>query len=276
MTIPLKATIPATEVITIKSINVNQEYRVSVALPYSYLSKPRKRYPVIYLIDANFYFGMVTEMTRIMPICGGFPETIVVGIGYPLDEPLEAAFNQINALRSRDLTPVIDKELEKKDAKEFKVDRVRTGGARRFLQFIKSELIPLVEAEFRASSTDRILAGHSFGGLFVLYALFHQSNLFKGYVVSSPSLWYRDRVTFRYESRFAKINKTLPVKLYLGVGELEEDVEYRTVSNVIQLAAHLESRKYQGFSLTKQIVDNYDHCASTAPTFQAGLQAVLA
>jgi predicted alpha/beta superfamily hydrolase len=267
--------IPATQILTIKSKNVNQEYRISVALPYSYHSKLRKRYPVIYVLDANICFGMVTDMTRMMALCGGFPETIVVGIGYPIDEPLDTAFQQWVVLRSRDLTPVVDKQLEQQNAKEMKVERVRTGGARKFLQFIGSELMPSIEVEFRASSSDRILAGHSFGGLFVLYTLFHQSNLFKGYVASSPSLWYCDQAIFKQERRFAKTNKTLPVKLYLGVGELEEHEESRMVSNVIQLAARLESRKYKGFSLTKHIADNCDHCASIARTFQAGLQAVL-
>ncbi len=275
MTIPLKATIPATEVRTIKSRNVNQEYRISVALPYSYLSKPRKRYPTIYLIDANWYFGMVTELTRIMPICGRFPETIVVGIGYPVGEPLDDAFKQINALRSRDLTPIVDRKEEEKDEKWLKVDRVRTGGAGRFLQFIKTELIPFIEADFRASSTDRILAGHSYGGLFVFYALFHQPKLFKGYVAGSPSLRFGDKVTFKYESQFAKTHKTLTAKLYLGAGELEEGAESHMVSNMIQFAARVESRKYKGLSLIKQIVENCDHCASTAPTFQAGLWTIL-
>ena len=275
MTVPLKATIPATEVIAIQSKNVKQEYRVSVALPFSYPSKPRKRYPVIYLLDANICFGMVTEMTRIMSLCGTIPETIVVGIGYPVDEPLDAAFNQFAVLRSRDLTPVINKELEAQNAKEMKVDRVRTGGAGKFLQFLKSELIPNIEADFRASSTERILAGQSFGGLFVLYALFHQTKLFKGYVAGSPSLWYGNSVTFEYERRYAKTNKSLPVQLYLGVGEREEHPESHMVSNMIQFAACLESRKYKGLSLTKQIFDNCDHCASSARAFQAGLQAVL-
>lgn len=276
MTMPIKATIPATEVITIQSKNVHQEYRVSIALPYSYLSKPRKRFPVIYLLDANICFGMVTELTRIMALCGTIPETIVVGIGYPIDEPLDTAFNRMAVLRSRDHTPVVDKELEEQNAKMMGAKRVRTGGARKFLQFIKSELITNIEAQFRASSTDRILAGHSFGGLFVLYTLFHQPTLFNGYVAGSPSLWYHDRVTFEYERRFAKTNKSLPVKLYLGVGELEEDPESCMVSNVIQLAACLESRKYKGISLTRQIMGNCDHCASSVRTFQAGLQAVLA
>jgi predicted alpha/beta superfamily hydrolase len=269
MTIPGKATIPATEVITVTSKNVNQEFRISVALPYSYPSKPRKRYPVIYLTDANYYFGMVTELTRIMPICGEVPETIVVGISYPVDEPLEAAFKRIGSLRARDFTPIVDRKWQKEDPS------IKTGGAARFLQFIETELIPLVEAKFRASSTDRILAGHSLGGMFVLYTLFHQPELFKGYLAASPAVDYLDNVIFKYESKFAKTHKSLPVKLYLGVGDLEETIEVPAVSSMIQLAAHLESRKYQGFSLTKQIVDNCGHCASTAPTFQAGLQAVL-
>lgn len=269
MTTPLKATIPATEVITIKSKKVNQEYRISVALPYSYLSKPRKRYPVIYLTDANYYFGMVTELTRIMPICGEVPETIVVGISYPIDEPLDAAFKQIGSLRARDFTPIVDRKWQKEDP------GIKTGGAGRFLQFIETELIPFVEAEFRSSSTDRILAGHSLGGLFVLHALFQQPKLFKGYLAASPAADYLDNVIFKYENQFAKIHKRLPVKLYLGIGDLEETTEVPGVSTMIQFAARLESRKYQGFSLTKQIVDNCGHCASTAPTFQAGLQAVL-
>ena len=264
MTTPLQATIPATEVLTMKSKNVDQEYRISIALPYSYSSRPRKRYPVIYLNDANFYFGMVTELTRIMPVCGEIPETIVVGIGYPVDEPLEAAFKRISGLRVRDFTPVVDITRQKKP-----------GGAGGFLRFIKAELLPLVEERYRASSTNRILAGHSLSGWFTLYALFHEPELFKGYVAASPGVDYLDNVMFKYESQFAKNHKSLPVRLYLGTGDREEKINAPWVSTMVQFAAHLESRKYKGLSLTSQIVDNCGHCASTAPTFQAGLQAVL-
>ena len=80
---------------------------------------------------------------------------------------------------------------------------------------------------------------------------------------------------FKFESRFAETHKTLPVKLYLGVGDLEEGAESQMVSNTIQFAAHLASRKYKGFSLTKQTAAGCDHCSFTAPTFQAGLSAIL-
>jgi hypothetical protein len=46
-----KATIIATEIRTIMSKHVDQEYRISVALPYSYHSQPEKTYPTIYIVD---------------------------------------------------------------------------------------------------------------------------------------------------------------------------------------------------------------------------------
>lgn len=209
------------------------------------------------------------------PKGGRFPETIVVGIGYPVEKPSEAPFNQVDALRTRDFTPVVDKKVEEDVEQRQGQQRVRTGGAVKFLEFIKTELIPVIEAEIRAGPTDRILAGHSYGGLFVLYALFHQSKLFKGYVAGSPCLWYGDKVIFGYESQFARTHKPLRKKLHLKVGDLDEGAESQMVSNTIQFAARLKSRQYKEFSLTMQTIVDCDHCATYGSTNQAGLWAVL-
>lgn len=247
--------------------SVAQDYRISVALPASYAANPERRYPIVYLTDADLYFGMVTELTRVLVIGGELPEAIVVGIGYPLEEPLETAYQELFLLRTRDLTPVDDGQRTN--------PRRQTGGAPAFLEFISSELIPLIEGEYRVDPARRVLAGHSYGGLFTLYALFHRPELFAGYVAGSPSLFFGDRVTFAYEEVFAAGRTELPVRLYLGVGGKEERVDDPMVSDLVQLVARLESRNYAGLALTRHIVDGIDHCAFTAPTFQAGLQAVL-
>jgi predicted alpha/beta superfamily hydrolase len=276
MTTILKATIPGTEVRTIKSSSTHFEYRISVALPRSYCSKPRKRYPTIYLLDANDHFGLVTELTRTMA-GPRFPETIVVGIGYPVDDDgrWEAASFHVGKLRFSDLTPVVDRKMEEDIAKANKVD-IRTGGSGKFLKFIQTELIPVIQADHRAGSTGRILMGHSLGGLFVCYALLHQPKLFNGYLAADPSLFYRDRAMFNMERRFARAHKTLSVKLYLGIGEPEkEHSPSDMVSNMLQFAARLESRHYKGFTLTRQVHFDCDHGSVIAPAYQAGLQAVL-
>lgn len=275
MTAYPEAIIPATEVRTIHSSEVEQDYRISVALPYSYRDKTQKQYPVIFHLDANWSFGLVTELTRVNALCGRFPETIVVGIGYPVEKPSEAPFDQADALRTRDFTPVVDKNVEEQNEQRQGQKPVRTGGAAKFLEFIKTELIPVIDAEFRASPTDRILAGHSYGGMFVLYTLFHQPELFKGYVAGSPTLGYGNKVTFEYESQFARTHNTLHKKLYLNIGELEEGAESQMVSNLIQFTAQLKSRQYEDFSLTMQTVADCDHCATYGATYQAGLSAVL-
>ena len=268
MTTPVNASIPGTEVRTITAHSNKQEYRISVALPSSYVTDPERSYPTIYLPDAYFYFGMVTELTRVMVLCGEFPETIVIGIGYPMHEPLAEVTKEVQRLRHRDLSPPVH-PVEVWDGEPG-------GGAPAFLAFIQSELIPLIEREYRADAAARVLAGHSAGGVFALYVLFHQPDLFAGYSVASPALESGDKqseVTFTYEAAFAGSHTSLPVKLYLGIGGLEVKVD--DSMDLFQFAARLESRKYEGLSLTKHIAETCNHCASTAPTFQAGLQAVL-
>src|ERR1041385_9204074 len=108
----VKATLLATEVRTLSAPTIPQDFRISVALPRSYASHPEQYYPTIYLTDATVFFGMVVDITRTMPLCGQFPETIVFGIGYPVDEPLDEALTQWGNLRERDLLPVVEGSAE--------------------------------------------------------------------------------------------------------------------------------------------------------------------
>ena len=77
------ATIPNTQVRIITATRSGQVYRISIALPSSY-NETRARYPVLYLLDANWYFGMVTETARLLRVLGPelpaviFPATAAV------------------------------------------------------------------------------------------------------------------------------------------------------------------------------------------------------
>jgi predicted alpha/beta superfamily hydrolase len=135
------AHIPDTEVRILRSSQVKQDYRISIALPYEYLDFPEKTYPTIYILDANLYFGMFTEISRMLYLCG-MTETIIVGIGYPLELPLEESFNEMMALRSLDLTPVVDEAYEAERAQLGMPEK--TGGASKFLSFLADDVIPMV------------------------------------------------------------------------------------------------------------------------------------
>lgn len=266
------ASIPDTEVRVLQSSAVAQQYLISVALPFHYAERPERTYPVIYVLSGNQFFGMVVEMVRAMNIrvsfCNELPDAIIVGIGYPANGSLAESHAQIMHLRMRDLTPERDEGAEQFIQEHFPVPNpAASGGAGRFLQFIHQELVPLIEAEYRADKADRTLMGHSWGGLFALYTLFHQPYLFQRYVVSSPDL------TFDYEQKYAEQNDSLPVRMNLSFGERELNEE--ELSRFNSFISVLESRQYIRFTLTHQIIANCTHCAVVAPAFQAGLVTVL-
>jgi predicted alpha/beta superfamily hydrolase len=229
---------------------------------------------VVYVLDGNWYFGMVTDMIRPMAWCGSTSDAFVVGIGYAEDnDPIEA-FRESFTRRNADLTPVRD-EAEEKAMEERHQRPTPTGDAGNFLKFIEDELIPMVEQEYRADPSRRILAGHSYGGLFALFALFEAPGLFDTLIVGSLTLSYGDRFTFRREEAFAQEHKQLPAYVYMFVGEHEEAADDMTLTDTLRMAAILQGRKYERFSLVKQVFRDQNHCEVAAPGFQAGLKLAL-
>ena len=79
-------------------------------------------------------------------------------------------------------------------------------------------MIPLIEANYRADPARRILGGHSFGGLFTLYAMFTDPSLFWGYLAGSPDIVFANNFIVRQEEEFAKTHKDLPVRIFFATG----------------------------------------------------------
>jgi predicted alpha/beta superfamily hydrolase len=266
-----------------KSKITKRTYRISISQPLALFKtsnhswpfdNPLKKYPVIYLTDANYFFGMVTEMTRAMSWCGSTSDAIIVGIGYPEDANPPEAWRDAIVGRNYDFTPVVDEETDVEDSKWLK-RKVVTGGAPKFLQFIKQELIPVIEKEYPADPKKRVIAGHSLGGLFTAYALFTEPTLFDTFLICSPSLYMHDRLIFKLEEQYAKRHKRLSTKVYLSVGELEEGSSDTMVGDLVHLAARLQSRKHKSLTLRKEIFTDLNHCDVVAPGFQSGLKFAL-
>ncbi|WP_258286092.1 alpha/beta hydrolase-fold protein, partial [Escherichia coli] len=63
---------------------------------------------------------------------------------------------------------------------------MRTGGADAFLHFVTTTLRSAVAQRCRVDPARQALFGHSFGGLFVLYALAHRPDAFSHWIAASP------------------------------------------------------------------------------------------
>lgn len=269
----LRVIIPDTAVHALSSSHVDQEYHISVAIPFSYYEEPKRLFPTIYVLDANWYMGMVTEMTRAMSL-QSLPEVIIVGIGYPVETQFRQSFFDVLRLRARDYTPVHDKEVAAR-MQELVGQELDFGGAGRFLKFIRHELLPLIEGQYRANPTQRTIVGHSWGGLFALYALFHEPKLFSNYIAGSPSLHFGDRIMHQYEHEYSNKRKRLPATLYLGAGALEYDIDVSLAVEMFKFRAILDDRNYKSLKVMMKLFDDCNHTEVIAPLFQAGLKAVL-
>lgn len=278
-----RVALTATERHAMKSKATGKTYEISIALPYAYAQgdmgagpfyKSLAAWHVVYLTDANWHMGMVTEFVREMAWCGRTWDAIVVGIGYPQAESAREDWRKISQLRSHDLTPVAIQE-EDESMTEWLKRPVKTGGGGKFLSFLKQELIPWIEKDYRADPAKRILVGHSYGGLFALYAMLREPGLFRSYIAASPYLKDPQRTILTMESEFAKSHKDLEGQLYLAAGELETSAEDTTLTDMYRIAGLLESRNYKGLSLTKQVFADNNHCEVAAPALHAGLKLAL-
>lgn len=119
---------------------------------------------MIYVLDGQWDFKLMDSVLGGLVYDKFVPDMILAGVTYAGGNP------DFNSLRAMDYTPVATSTLK------------GSGDAPKFLAFLKSELIPYIESNYRGDAKRRALMGSSFGGLFTLYAMFTEPSLFNGYI----------------------------------------------------------------------------------------------
>jgi predicted alpha/beta superfamily hydrolase len=259
MIIPLQ--IPGMEVQSIHSAILDRDLQLFIKLPWSY-ERSDKAYPVLYTTDANRNFPIYATTSLIYETPGPkTPEILIVGIGYCLDAMRLKGLAQWAIWRTHDLTPISRPETDQWWSERLsallqgETVEVHTGGAEKFLSAISDEIIPFIEANYRAESTDRGLAGYSDGGLFTLYTLFHKPELFKRYFAGSPSMW--DQLILDEEAYTAS-HTDLPAKLLVTAGEKE----VKLLEKLSPFIKKLQSRGYPRLALQFKIYEDEGHASA--------------
>lgn len=244
-----KVTILGSEMRSIHSPETGRDYDLYIHLPSDYAKETGKKYPVVYIMDGQWDFKLMDSVLGGLVYDKFVPDMVLVGITYAGENP------DFNALRAMDLTPVAAPEPK------------GSGDAPKFYAFLKNEVIPYVEGNYRVDAKHRVLMGSSFGGLFTLYAMFRDPSLFSGYMAASPAVSFGDRALFKQEVEFAKANKGLPVKLYVGVGSDEG-----LTNPVKDFMKTFESRKYAGLTHEFKVFDPERHASNKPELYNRGLR----
>jgi predicted alpha/beta superfamily hydrolase len=160
-------------------------------VPESY-ARTTRRYPVLYLTDAEAQFEHTRATAAFLSRNGFMPEVIVVGV--------------TNTDRTRDLSPSHDPKVP------------TSGGADRFLDFFEKELVPFVESGYRTAPF-RIFAGHSAGGLFALHSMREKPGLFQAVIAVSPWLVWDERKELKLLTPFLSGDGVRTRALFFASGD---------------------------------------------------------
>ena len=218
-----RVSLPDTEVHALRSEIVGDDFELWVAHPQAgFVPVPDEPVRVLYLLDANLFFGTAVEMTRLMhKLFGELPPLLVVGITYPTDN----GFLQ-GALRTRDFTPSEDTGMAQMSASfpqmpEAQNIKPSMGGASAFFKFLEDEVKPFVDMRYDVRENGTILFGSSLGGLFVTHTLLTEPTSFDNYIAVSPALWWNQEEIFDIgqEARYSQESEG---NVFIAVGGLEE------------------------------------------------------
>ncbi|MEP7267695.1 MAG: alpha/beta hydrolase-fold protein [Saprospiraceae bacterium] len=217
-------------------------YKIKVGLPENY-KKGDGRYASIYVLDGEENFDFVSKQCKEISGKLGVPNVVVISIGYGHD-------------RSIDYTPT-------------KVSSM-TGGGPLFINFIETELIPLVEdnIDVDTSRSSRVILGHSYGGLFGTYAFTNRNKLFGNYILLSPSLWFDDLITLQFEKENREENKGISQLVFMGIGEAEN---FGRMQAPFEAFYQILRDHYAPIRLEKNNEKNLGHRGSEDPNIIKGL-----
>ncbi len=182
---------------TLRSAILGEVRPLNIYLPEGYTASDTARYPVIYLLDGgldgDFLPVVGVEHFSSFPWVGRLKPSIIVGIA--------------STDRTHDFTPPT----------AFAEERAllpASGGAAAFIRFLKDELQPYVERQYRTAPS-RTIIGESLGGLLAANILLTEPGLFDRYIIISPSLWWNDGALLKMPVP----EPAATTDVYIGVGK---------------------------------------------------------
>lgn len=222
---------------------LNETRTVTVRLPESYYSDKERVYPVIYRLDGAEYIPLLSAVLESLHRAGSAPEVIIVAIE--------------NTDRLRDMFPTVNKDPRGPVG--------IGGGSDAFLKFIETELIPMIDSQYRTHDF-RVIAGGSAAGVFALYAMEQRPSLFQATIAYSPAVWGNYGAAAKRTKAFFTKTQTFDHYLYMDMGA--ESGFMRAVYDEMQ--GFMQDNTPDGLTLKIDAFDGVPHgLTSSAGIFNA-------
>ncbi len=235
----------------ITSVETGTTYTMTVFYPDNVF--PTTPVPVVYVLDGFWWSNMAAGVISDLSGNGKIPKCLMVSLDYKKGDGVYA--------RSKDLVYPGEGVQEPAEADKF-------------FRFLKTELLPQVEANYNCDTTQRVLFGHSLGGLFTLYSLLDNAAnpLFKKCIAASCSIGMGiDNYVFEKEKEASSQVSDLPVSLFIGSGTYVGN----SPAMHQEFYKRIKARGYPNFKVGFALYPE-QHGTDPYPTFTEGIQFVFA
>ena len=218
---------------------IKDSFVIHVSLPPSY--NETSNYPVVLMTDGVWRLNDHSELRKLM-LSGEVENVILASVGYP---------NGYDYLSIRERDFLMQPDL--------------------YLQFITENVMPYLCDNYRVDTARTTLVGHSYGGYWGLYALFHSDTIGKAsyanYYIGSPS--FQASTNFAYindfENWFYERKQTLDCSVYVTVGGDEEQPFIRLIEHNLDT---IKEHNYSGLTLEHEVIEGYNHNTVFGPSIK--------
>lgn len=209
---------------------IKDTFTVHFSLPPDY--DETKSYPLVLMTDGIWRLSDHWRLRSLM-VNGEIEKVILVSVGYP------DGYDYLT-LREREF-------LEHPDL---------------YLQFLVNNLISYFNANYKIDTSRLTLTGHSYGGFWGLYALYHSDtigkNTFAYYYIGSPSLQANTNLMFGddFNKFYNNRMSSLPCSVYITVGSQEE---LPFIEMIKRHYEKLAQQEYEDFTIEYECMEGYGH-----------------
>lgn len=242
----------AGDVHVIRSRVLDEDRQLYIHVPKLDSADINKALPVLYLLDGENHFHILSAYIEYLRHWRVIPPIIVVGI--------------VSGNRVKDLTPTKSQlNFDGKVDSNYKT----SGGNEQFFNFIQQELMPYMEAHYKTSPF-KIFAGHSFGGLTAINCLLTRPDMFSVYIAISPSLWFGNKYVLRLAEQKLPDLSVRNKKLFYSVGN--EEGSFR--NDLLQFDKLIKQNKLKALEHQYKYYPSEDHMTEPIPAYYDALRFV--
>ncbi|MEW5250380.1 alpha/beta hydrolase-fold protein [Microbulbifer sp. 2201CG32-9] len=245
-TITAKKALSYAQEVNFNSAFLDSDISLNIYLPGNfYEASKHQRYPVIFIngIHGREFFLTLTRIVKHLSSVERMPESIVVSLndGGPMPDIY------LNGMWAHT------------DVEKFESE----GDSSAYINFLKDELFPYLEREYRALD-NRMIIGISTSSLFPLYTFFHTPELFQSHVFLaaadmlgmglSPDKRFIDKIAYSMQK-----NPTRNANFYLGIADsdIAKNERYSTILNKARIL--LRPYTEHNLKLKIEVIENEGH-----------------